>query len=73
MILPTSFEAMTGRTAFDGPLAEVFLGRRVNARFVHSHQYHLIIILSLVDRVTLRASGLWPGTWKGAGGTATLA
>ena len=54
-ILPTSFEAMIGRTAFiDRLLAEVFrdfLSCEANAsRSVHSPQYHLTITLSFADR-----------------------
>jgi hypothetical protein len=33
----------------------------------------LLSPLSLVTAVTLGASGLWQGTWTGAGGTTTLA
>ena len=43
---------------------------------MHSPQDHFIITLSLATDVTdatLKASGPWPGTRTGAGGTATLA
>ena len=74
----TAFEAMTGHIAFiDGPLAEVFVSCKVNAkRSVQSSRYHLIVTLSLADRLTdvkLGATGLWLGTQTGVSGTATLA
>ena len=76
------FVAMTGRTApsSDGLLAavffRVFFSCKANARrSVHSPRDHFIITLIIDDNltdVTLGASGLWPRTRIGAGGTVTL-
>ena len=70
-ILPTSFKAMTGRTApsLDGPFAEVFRG------FPQCTAPRIVSLspISLVTDVTLEVSGLWLGTRTGTGGTATLA
>ena len=67
----TPFEAMIGGTVvIDSLIAEVPLSCKVNDRIsVHSLRYYLIITLIM----TLGASGLWLGTRRGAGGTATLA
>ena len=75
----TPFEATTGRTApsSDGLLAEVFYGfssavRQMPGDLCTGPRVISLSPLSLATDVTLGASGLWLGTWTGAGATATL-
>jgi hypothetical protein len=65
---------MTGRTApsTDGLQSQVFLSCKAGNLCTLLGMIPLSP-LSLATDVTLRASGLWPGTQTGAGGTATLA
>ena len=58
----------------------LYLGTLLNRsiyteRSVHNPQDHLspLLLATGVTDATLGASGLWLGTWTGAGGTSTLA